>query len=105
MPAFAVYDVASLLRLLGLLSKHSRGEDVTIAKLARYSKQNKGLRYAGDVLKYMRYAAAEGLVRIMTVKDPRPAGIAKYYFLTPAGAAFLQAWQESKKEVLKKNGN
>jgi DNA-binding PadR family transcriptional regulator len=99
------YDVTALMQLLEILAKKSRGEDVTVSKLAKYSRQVEGSRTLVSVYRYMTFAHSQGLVRINRAKDPRPFGVAKYYFLSPAGAAFLQAWQESKKEVLKKNGN
>lgn len=34
-------------------------------------------------------------MRVATVQDPRPYGLAKYYYLTRAGEKMLQTWEQA----------
>jgi DNA-binding PadR family transcriptional regulator len=84
-------DNLTLMRLLGTVYRRTRDQDLTTTRILKLAH----MKSLHTVYAYVRYACENGLMRVQTVKDPRPLGFAKYYFLTPAGHKMLQAWMQA----------
>jgi len=82
-------DIETLMRLLETVDKESALQNLTTTKMLKLS----GLGSLRTLYAYVRFACDRGLMRIRTVQDPRPMGLAKYYYLTKAGERLLDAWK------------
>ena len=82
-------DVETLMRLLDIVDEESALQNVTTTKMLKLAKMGS----LHTLYAYAGFACDRGLMRIQTVQDPRPLGVAKYYYLTTAGERLLQAWK------------
>lgn len=82
-------DVVTLMRVLQTVEEESKDKDLTTTRLLKLT----GMRSLHTLYAYVRFACANKLLRLAPVRDPRPFGVAKYYFLTRGGDRLLQAWE------------
>lgn len=91
MPPERRIDVETLMKLLRTVDKESREQNLTTTKILRLAT----MRSLHTLYAYVGFACKNGLMRVVAVQDPRPFGVAKYYYLTRAGERLLQAWKQA----------
>lgn len=82
-------DILTLMTLLEAVRKEAKRRRVTTTRMLKLT----GVGSLHTIYQYVRFACAEGLMRIVPVWDGNPYGAAKYYYLTAAGQRLLGAWK------------